>query len=423
MVLECRNYPGIRIGLGRKELTRLKQTTLVSLLREAHPILKVTKNDYTYSDQRGQITYRNGSMIQLIDLVYQPSDPQGDSFGSSLFTHVVSEEVGEINQKIRNVFISRKNRFMNNEYGIVGKSVSTCNPSQNYIKQEYYKPYKELGAGDYQQWEHGQVEINGVMQTAYRAFVKSLAYDNPFISKNYIETLRQQPEVERRRLLEGNWDFADDDFLLFKSNTIDQSQTTELPTGNRFIGVDIADVGNDKTVLTYIENDVIADQFEITVDKQGAVGEQIAMAIIKYAQQHGIDSSHARNIGVDVIGVGASTRDFLRSKGWYVKEFIAGAGSISTFRNLRSENLWNMSRAMQEGRLKLYRHLKTMEKLREQLLAHTFETQERIILVRSKQEIKEVLGVSPDFAESAYIAYWVSAGDNDPRNDPNRVSY
>ena len=27
MVLECRNYPGIRIGLGREELKRLKQTT------------------------------------------------------------------------------------------------------------------------------------------------------------------------------------------------------------------------------------------------------------------------------------------------------------------------------------------------------------------------------------------------------------
>ena len=36
MILECRNYPGIRIGLGRKELTRLKQTTLVTLLNEAH---------------------------------------------------------------------------------------------------------------------------------------------------------------------------------------------------------------------------------------------------------------------------------------------------------------------------------------------------------------------------------------------------
>lgn len=423
MVLECRDYPGIRIGLGRKELTRLKQTTLASLFREAHPLLHVGSANYHYSDQKGLVTYQNGSSIQLVDLAYQPSDPDADTFGSFNFTHVVAEEVGEINKKVRDTFISRKNRFLNTEYGIVGKSVSTCNPSQNYIKQEYYKPYKEHGAGSFQKWDHGQVETGGRVQTAYRAFIQSLVTDNPFISRNYIEVLRKLPDVERRRLLEGDWDFADDDFMLFKSSTIDRSLISELPTGKRFIGVDISDVGVDKTVLSLIEEGVISDQVAIDVDKSGPVGEQIALAIIKYAQQHGIDSGQARNIGIDVIGVGASTRDFLRSKGWYIKEFVAGSGSSGTFRNLRSENLWNMSQAMQQGALKIYRELPTLQILREQLLAHQFETQERLILVKSKQDIKTTLGVSPDYAESAYIAYWVSAGDNDPRNDPSRVSF
>lgn len=63
ILLQCRNYPGIRIGLGRKELTRLKQTTVVSLLREAHRMLEVSNQDYTFQDQKGLITYTNGSSI------------------------------------------------------------------------------------------------------------------------------------------------------------------------------------------------------------------------------------------------------------------------------------------------------------------------------------------------------------------------
>src|SRR5664279_2222919 len=51
MVLECRKYPGIRIGLGREELKRLKQTTVVSLLSKIHKMLGVKVSDFTYSEQ------------------------------------------------------------------------------------------------------------------------------------------------------------------------------------------------------------------------------------------------------------------------------------------------------------------------------------------------------------------------------------
>ena len=55
MILRCRNYPGIRIGLGRRELTRLKQTTVVTLLREAQPLLGVKAGEFVYSDHKGTI--------------------------------------------------------------------------------------------------------------------------------------------------------------------------------------------------------------------------------------------------------------------------------------------------------------------------------------------------------------------------------
>jgi len=38
-VLERHNHAGIRIGLGREEVVRLKQTTAVTLLSKVHPAL------------------------------------------------------------------------------------------------------------------------------------------------------------------------------------------------------------------------------------------------------------------------------------------------------------------------------------------------------------------------------------------------
>ena len=50
------------------------------------------------------------------------------------------------------------------------------------------------------------------MVTAYRAFVKSRVFDNPFISRNYIETLNQAPPAEPKRL---RWDVDEGDYMLW----------------------------------------------------------------------------------------------------------------------------------------------------------------------------------------------------------------
>lgn len=418
LVIECRKYPGIRIGLGRKELKRLKQTTIVTLLREVHPMLGVKPGEYEYSEQKGLLKYVNGSEIQLVDLAYQPSDPNFDTLGSTLFTHVIMEEVGEIKKKARDVFMSRKNRFMNDKYNIVGKSISTCNPSQNFAKTEYFEPYKKLGGGEQQIWPDGEVIIDGERKEAYRAFVRSLVTDNPFIALNYIEDLKRLPDVERRRLLLGDWDFEDDDFMLFKPLTLSRMTLSNIMSGQRFVGVDISDTGKDATIISLLDGKTISDLKEIQVDKSKVIGEQIGLEIIKYAQQNGLGPE---SVGIDSLGVGASTRDFLRSRRWYVKEFVAGAPSIENYQNLRSEMLWKMSVAMQNGQLSLFEHMPFIEELKRQLMAHSFETLERKIKALSKDDVKEKIGRSPDHSDATMIAFWVSLGDNDPRNDPSRI--
>lgn len=424
MLIQLRNYPGIRIGLGRKELTKLKQTTVFTLLTEAHQLLGVTESEYQYYDQKGLIKYLNGSSIQLAELVPAPSDPDYDRFGSLNFTHTVIEEAGEIVKKAKDMFHSRRNRYKNSQYGIVGRAITTCNPSQNFLKLEYYKPYKARGGGQYQIWPDGMVEVDGEKKTAYKAFIRSLATDNPFLPQNYIEVLKKLPPAERKRLLEGNWDYADTDYMLFKSSLIDRNITNRIAGGDRWMGVDISDVGKDKTILSLIEGDTLIDQREVSVDTNQPVGEQIALEVIKYAQQNGIAIEEAYRIAIDAIGVGASTRDFLRSKGWHVREFIAGASSADImYKNLRGEAVYSLAQAMDRGEMKIYDQISTLETLREDLMAHEYETEERRILIKPKQEIKDVLGRSPDHAESFYIAFWAKNGNNDPSQDTSRIIF
>ncbi len=424
MLLQCRRYAGIRIGLGRKEGLRLRQTTVVTLLREVHPIMGVTNDEYTYQDQKGIIQYKNGSQIQLIDLNWQPSDPDYDTLGSLNFTHVVIEEAGEIREKARTVFGSRKNRFLNREYNIVGKTVLTQNPSQNFTRKEFYEPYKKLGMGSHRIWPIGEVEVSpNVVKQAYRAFVKSLPTDNPFVSRNYIAVLKNLPPQETKRLLEGNWDYMDDDDVLFPSVLLDRATLYETPETldtTSFIGVDVADKGKDKTIVSLLSGGVLREQRRLNVDTVGEkpISELYSLALIKYAQQHGISQRDARRIAIEANGVGVGMRDFMRSKGWFITVYEATSQS-------RSDGYWRLHTAMDEGSFQLANSLESLDELRKQLMVHTYEFDEKLQpKVLQKKKVKEELGYSPDEADSAMIANWVqSGGIVDPKQDASRVIF
>lgn len=423
MVLQCKQYPGIRIGLGRREMVRLKQTSLVTLLREVHPILDIQEADYTYSDGKNVVRYGNGSEIQLFDLNWQPSDPDYDTLGSLNLTHVVIEEIGEVRKKAKDVFGSRKDRFMNQVYGITGKLVMTQNPSRNFTRDEFYEPYKKLGMGDYQKWVIGDVFVQGVKLPAYRVFVKSLPTDNPFLSKNYIETLKRLPTQERKRLFKGDWDYMDDEDMLFKSSLLDKATIHTLDhseTPQKFFGVDVADKGKDKTIVSYMVDGVLTEQRRLNVDTTGEkpISELYALELIKYAQQKGIGPDQADVIALEGNGVGVGMRDFMRSKGWFIT--VYEATSIS-----RSQGYYDYSQDMDSGDAQIYGELPTLSELKKQLGVHTFEFDDQLRpKVLQKKKIKEELGYSPDEADSAMIANWRRRGGSaDPKNDQSRIIF
>ncbi len=419
IALQCRNYPGIRIALGRKQGKRLRESTVVTLLHKVHAYLGIHKTEYKYNSLSGYITYINGSVIHLLDLAPQPSDPDFDTLGSTEYTHVVVEECGEIIDKDMQILGSRKNRYLNKEYGITGKTVLTTNPSQNFVRSEFYEPYKKLGAGQYRKWVHGDVYVNDEKLPAYKCFVRALVTDNPFADKNYIEELKRKPPHERKRLLEGDWDYVDTDDMLFTSLLLDRSMISELSTGNKYIGVDVADKGKDKTVASYMENGILREQKELNVDTTGekAISELTALELIKFAQQRGFDDNMARQIAVESNGVGVGVRDFMRARGWFITEYTATASS-------RSKGFYDLFKHLDDGTTKIFAQLETMSDLRKQLTAMTYEFKENLEpSIIQKKKLKEILGHSPDEADSFMICDWVANGSSDKRYNIKRIIF
>lgn len=431
-VIECRDYPGIAIGLGRKELKRLKQTTLVTLLAKVHPVLGIKEHEYKYNAQEGWIRYINGSKIILLDMAASPTDPDFDKFGSLELTHIIIEEVGEVVKKAVDVIGSRKNRMLNKEYGIVGKTLMTCNPTQNFIRQEFYKPYEELGAGSMQKWEHGEVVLpDGTRLPSYRVFIRSSVFDNPFIDDNYIETLKNLPDQERKRLLDGNWNYADDDDTLFKSMLMDRATAYELPKTEKFdkyIGVDVADKGKDDTIATLIDGGVIVAQKilkipDMTAEQMKTTEKPLsylyADELIKFAQQNGFTAQQAKRIAIEGNGVGVGMRDALRIRGWYITLYEATSQS-------RSKGYYDFMLDMDAGAIKIIMDLDDGE-LRRQLAAHTYEMVDQRPKVIQKAMLKLILGRSPDNADSAMIGNWVKrlheGKDSSPATNQNRIRF
>ena len=123
-------YPGVRLFMGRVELKRLRETTLISFYKVTAEY-KVS-DSYEYKGQDHFIQFKNGSVILLLDLVFKPSDPLFERYGSLELTCGWIEEASEVHFGAFDILKSRINRHLNDKYGLLGKLFVTCNPKKNW---------------------------------------------------------------------------------------------------------------------------------------------------------------------------------------------------------------------------------------------------------------------------------------------------
>ena len=223
----CVAYPDTGWGLGRKALTNLKRTTLLTLFK-VFKECNITTDHYNYNQQLNVITFYNGSQIFLIDTAYQPSDPLYQRFGGYELTGMAVDESAETELSAINILYTRCGRRNNSTYGLKKKFLETFNPAKNHVYTRYYKPFTEDTLSE------------------HYCFIPALPKDNPSDDVDeYIQgIIDNSDEVTIQRLIYGNFEYDDDpNSLIEYDNILDLFDKDAILKGKMYMTIDVARLG------------------------------------------------------------------------------------------------------------------------------------------------------------------------------------
>lgn len=380
LIENCQKYAGSRWLMGRSKLKTLKETTLNTFF-ELSSKLGVSEQ-WIYNSQSGVITWSNGSEIILKDLFLYPSDPNFDSLGSLEITGAFIDECNQLVYKAWQVVKSRI-RYKLNQFGLMPKMLGTCNPAKNWTYKEFYQTDKK---GNIKQ---------------YRKFIQALPTDNEHLPKSYLESLLELDKNSKQRLYYGNWEYDDDPATLIDYDAIfDYFNPNHIKrTGEKFMTIDVARKGKDKTVFRVWDGWLCIYRYSIAKSGLKTVVEKAKELQNKF----NIPLSH---IIADEDGVGGGVVDFL-----YCKGFVNNSRALNdeNFNNLKSQCTFKMAQKImkreageicEDGNVKDI----TAEEM-EQVKQKDIDKDGKVAVV-SKDVVKELIGRSPDEWDSIMMRYY-----------------
>lgn len=388
LVKNCLKYPETRWLLGRARITTLKRTSLLTVFE----ICKIQglKPDvhYNYNGQANTITFFNGSVIFLYDLFLYPTDPLFDKLGGLEITGALIEEVQEVCKQAVDV-VSTRIRYKLVENGLIPKILMTCNPSKSWSFKEYYLANKE-----------------GTLPK-HKKFVQALAKDNPFVDPSYLQQLSDLPQAQRDRLRDGKWEGTDDRQLI-NQDSINNifSNSFVKPTPHKYITIDVARQGKDKSVILVWEGLKVTEFYEY---KKNTLTE-LTSKVKELQKKHSIPMS---NIIADETGVGGGVVDILRCKG-----FLGGSKALNgeNYLNLRTQCFYRLADLVNSNSIHIACPLseevalKISEELEQIISADTNEDGKLKII--SKDDIKNNIGRSPDYSDTLSMRMYFELNKN-----------
>ena len=370
--------------MGRSKLKTLKETTLKSFFEIAKMQGLLTGIHYNYNQQSGVIKFFNDSEILTKDLFLYPSDPNFDELGSLEITGAFIDECNQIVEKAWTIVKSRI-RFKLEEYNLIPKMLGTCNPAKNWVYARFYKPFKD-----------------NILDVS-KKFIQSLLTDNPLISKHYRSNLESLPKDTKERLLFGNWEYDDDPTTLIPYETIlNCYSNTFVKTGTKYITADIARYGRDKTVIGIWSGWRL---FKVVVINKSGLDE-VKEVLERLRIEYQIPLS---NIIVDEDGVGGGVVDFMKCKGFVNNSSPIKVGiQNQNFKNLKSQCYFGLADRINDNQVFFSISGKDKEDLSEELqyVKQKNMDKDTVKEVLSKDEVKALLGRSPDYSDMVMMRYW-----------------
>lgn len=376
-------YPWTRGFFGRKELKRLKQTTLATYYKFLEDYKIPKSQHWVLNAQDWCIRFANWSEILLLDLSYMPSDPLYTRFWGLELTDWFADEIAEIDAQCLMILKTRIWRQRNEEYNLLPKFLWTFNPDKWHVYRDYYKPFKDWTLPN------------------YRVFIPALATDNKKLPATYIEQLKKADEVTQQRLLYWNFDYDDTPWRLFDYNKILELTNYKTPFNNiRFISCDAARKWKDKAVIFVWEWYNVIDYYVF----ETCTTIQISEKIRDFQSRYWVDN---QNTIID--------EDWVW--GWIVDElwcvwFINNSSPISNYgakvnsylkrnyANLKTQCYFLLAKIVNDNLM--YVKIEEQEKLSEELdiIVQVDIDKDSKIKIISKEDIKNKLWRSPDYSDA-----------------------
>lgn len=383
-ILRRLKYPGTRSLIGRAKLDTLKKTTMATFFQVANEIGLKAGEDFIYNQQSHVIKFSNGSEIILADLFLYPSDPMMTDLGGLEVTDVFIDEATEITEKAYSI-VSSRIRYKLNEFGLKPKILLTCNPSKGWIYNQFYLPYKNQNLPQ------------------HRAFVQALPGDNIHLPDSYVTSLTRLPEADRKRLLEGDWEFDNSSDRLYMYDELIRCFREPMNVGEGYITADIARLGKDRTVLCVWKGLSCIDIIILKQKRQ----DEVKAEIQRLMNQHGIKLS---NVLADADGVGGGLVDSLRCR-----EFMNGSKAVrgTQYMNLKADCYFRLGELINKNEITL--PIKYQEDIVKELelVRRVDPDKEGKLRVTSKDTISQRTGgISPDIADAIMMRAYFELNRN-----------
>lgn len=280
----CLLYPGSNWFIGRKELKLITE----SVLKTFHKVAQAYGFDdlYHYNAQKNYIRFKNGSNIDFKELRYLPNDPDYERLGSTEYTGGWIEEAPECPFESYDTLKSRVGRHFNDKYNVKGKIFLTANPNKNWAKKEFY-----------------DLDRKNQLPKGVK-FLQCLVTENPFREKDYLENLHSLKDpAKRARLIDGNWDYADDPNALMNYDDIQMSYLNDHLTGSDYyLTADVARFGSDKAVILVWRGWAVVDYKTFDLSKI----TDLEASVNHFRRKYGIPAHHCI---ADQDGVGGGLVD------------------------------------------------------------------------------------------------------------------
>lgn len=378
LIEQCQLYPETRWLMGRSKLKALKETTLNTFFELTSKL--GLSSQYKFNSQSGIIYWNNKSEILLKDLYAYPSDPNFDSLGSLEITGAFIDECNQISYKAWQIVKSRI-RYKLQDYNLEPKLLGTCNPSKNWVYNQFYIRQKN-GTIDYD-----------------KRFIQALPEDNPFLPASYLESLLSLDENSKQRLYYGNWEYDNDPAKLIDFDKIQNVFTNEfIEGGQMYISADIARFGSDKMVICVWSGFRVIDL--VSLNKSSIV--EIAQLIRELANKYKVTMS---NIVIDEDGVGGGVVDMLKGCRGFVNNSkpLLVENQIVQYQNLKTQCYFKLAEMIQMDLIYIKCQEQTViddiTKELEMVKRDKIDSDGKLRII-SKEDIKKSIGRSPDYSDA-----------------------